>query len=230
MARADAPSRPQPIDGGGRRHPRREARPRLRPHVETASGMILPDDYLRAVADAIHEVGGLFVLDCIASGCVWVDMEETRRRRADLRPAKGLVQLSLVPASSMMNESALEQVPRHANRPASPADLGKWNTIMEAYLNGGHAYHATMPTDALRAFHSRDAGDQGDSASTRLAAAQWEQGNAVRKMLAERGIKSVARRRLRRAGRGRLLHRGSRGPGRQEVPRSGLSRSPPACR
>ena len=70
-------------------------------------------------------------------------------------------------------------------------DLAKWHSIMKAYENGGHAYHATMPTDALRGFRdvmleSRDYGFD------RLKAAQWELGNAVRAMLAEKGVVSVA--------------------------------------
>ncbi|MBO9670652.1 MAG: alanine--glyoxylate aminotransferase family protein [Sphingobium sp.] len=159
------------------------------PHVETASGMILPDDYIRAVADATHEVGGLFVLDCIASGCVWVDMEKSGVDVLISAPQKGW---SAPPCAGlvMMNETALEKC-RATKSTSFACDLAKWNTIMEAYLNGGHAYHATMPTDALRTFHAAMLETKA-LGFERLAAAQWEQGNAVRKMLAERGIKSVA--------------------------------------
>ncbi len=121
------------------------------PHVETASGMILPDDYVRAVADAAHEVGALFVLDCIASGAVWVDMAECAVDVLISAPQKGW---SAPPSAGlvMMNEAALERC-KAARSTSFAMDLNKWNTIMEAYLNGGHAYHATMPTDALRTFH-----------------------------------------------------------------------------
>ena len=159
------------------------------PHVETASGIILPDDYVRALADAVHEVGGLFVLDCVASGCVWVDMQKLGVDVLISAPQKGW---SASPCAGlvMLNEAALERC--KATKSTSFAmDLAKWNTIMEAYLNGGSAYHATMPTDALRQF--RDAAfETRDFGFEKAQAAQWEQGNAVRRMLAERQVKSVA--------------------------------------
>jgi len=185
----NAPFAPAPIDEVVARI--RVERPALlfAPHVETASGMILPDSYVRAVADAMHEVGGLFVLDCIASGCAWVDMTASGVDVLISAPQKGW---SAPPSAGlvMMNARALGAC-RAAKSTSFAIDLGKWLTIMEAYLNGGHAYHATMPTDALRALHasmleSRDIGFD------RLAAAQWEQGNAVRAMLAARGVHSVA--------------------------------------
>ncbi len=159
------------------------------PHVETASGMILPDAYLRAIADAVHEHGGLFVLDCIASGCVWVDMAATGVDVLLSAPQKGW---SSQPCAGlvMLNEAALERV-RASQSSSFAVDLGKWLTIMEAYLNGGHAYHATMPTDALRAFH-RAMEDTRAAGFETLRQAQWDQGNAVRAMLAARGVRSVA--------------------------------------
>jgi aspartate aminotransferase-like enzyme len=169
----------------------RAERPELlfAPHVETASGIILPDDYLRAVADAVHEVGGLFVLDCIASGCVWVDMENSGVDVLISAPQKGW---SAPPSAGlvMMNAAALEAC-RASKSTSFAADLGKWLTIMEAYLTGGHAYHATMPTDALRAFHGAMMETKAIGFET-LRAAQWEQGTAVRALLAARGISSVA--------------------------------------
>ena len=122
------------------------------PHVETASGMILPDDYVRAVADAAHEVGALFVLDCIASGAVWVDMKESGVDVLISAPQKGW---SSQPSAGlvMLNEAALERC-KAAQSTSFAMDLLKWNAIMAASLGGGHAYHATMPTDALRAFHA----------------------------------------------------------------------------
>jgi aspartate aminotransferase-like enzyme len=157
--------------------------------VETSSGMILPDDYIRAVAEAVHAHGGLFVLDCIASGTVWVDMKATGVDVLISAPQKGW---SAQPSAGlvMLNEAARDRA-KAATSTSFAVDLGKWLAIMEAYENGGHAYHATMPTDALRAFRdvmieTREIGFD------KLAEAQWEQGRRVRAALAARGIKSVA--------------------------------------
>lgn len=186
---ADAPFAPPPIDEVVARI--RADRPEVlfAPHVETASGIILPDDYVRALADAVHEVGGLFVLDCVASGCVWVDMAPAGVDILISAPQKGW---SAPPSAGlvMMRGTALERC-RAAKATSFSMDLGKWLGIMEAYLNGGHAYHATMPTDPLRVL--RDAMLETKAIGfDRLCAAQWEQGNAVRAMLAERGVRSVA--------------------------------------
>jgi aspartate aminotransferase-like enzyme len=185
----DAPFAPCPIEEVVERI--RQEKPDIvfAPHVETASGIILPDDYIRAVADAVHDHGGLFVLDCVASGCVWVDMAASGVDVLISAPQKGW---SAPPCAGlvMMGEAALERC-RASQSTSFAADLGKWLTIMEAYLGGGYAYHATMPTDALRIF-------RGSMLETRtigfdkLCAAQWEQGNVVRAMLAERGVRSVA--------------------------------------
>jgi len=159
------------------------------PHVETASGMILPDDYLKAVSAAMHEHGGLFVLDCIASGCAWVDMKSCGVDVLISAPQKGW---SASPSAGlvMMNDRAYDVV-KATQSTSFAVDLGKWLTIMEAYEAGGHAYHATLPTDALKAFRdtmieTREYGFE------KLQKAQWEQGNRVRDALAKRGIKSVA--------------------------------------
>jgi aspartate aminotransferase-like enzyme len=186
---ADAPFAPPPIDEVTARI--RLDRPEVlfAPHVETSAGMILPDAYLRALAEAVHEVGGLFVLDCIASGCAWVDMAATGVDVLISAPQKGW---SGPPCAGlvMMNAAALEAC-RAANSTSYAVDLGRWLAIMEAYLGGGHAYHGTMPTDALR--RARDAMLETRAAGfARLAAAQWEQGNAVRALLARRQIRSVA--------------------------------------
>ena len=159
------------------------------PHVETAAGMILPDAYVRALADAVHEGGGLFVLDCVASGCVWVDMEAAGVDVLISAPQKGW---SASPCAGlvMMQEAALDRC-RATKYTSYAADLGKWLTVMEAYLSGGQAYHATLPTDALRVL--RDAMVETKALGfERLCATQWEQGRAVRKMLADRGVQSVA--------------------------------------
>ncbi len=185
----DAPFAPAPLDEV--LEAIRTTRPDvvLAPHVETASGMILPDDYLRAVADATHAHGGLFVLDAIASGCVWVNMRETGVDVLISAPQKGW---SAPPSAGMvmLNERARDMA-RGGKSTSFALDLGKWLAIMEAYEAGGHAYHATMPTDALRALHGamREAREAGFDT---LAAAQWELGRKVRAELAARGIRPVA--------------------------------------
>ena len=185
----DAPFEPAPVDEVVARI--REARPGVvfAPHVETSSGMILPDAYIRAVAEAVHEVGGVFVLDCIASGCVWVDMKDLGVDVLISAPQKGW---SASPSAGlvMLSEAALARV--KARKSSSfAADLGKWLSIMEAYEAGGHAYHATMPTDALRAFRDVMV-ETKEIGFARLAEAQWAQGRKVRALLAARGIRSVA--------------------------------------
>ncbi|MFT5006685.1 MAG: aspartate aminotransferase-like enzyme, partial [Paracoccaceae bacterium] len=159
------------------------------PHVETSSGMILPDDYLKAVADATHDVGGLFVLDCIASGCAWVDMKATGVDVLISAPQKGW---SASPSAGlvMMNEAAKARV-EETTSTSFAIDLKKWLSIMQAYENGGHAYHATMPTDALKKFRDIML-ETKDYGFDKLRGAQWELGNRVRELLAVRGVKSVA--------------------------------------
>lgn len=159
------------------------------PHVETASGIILPDAYIREVAGAALEVGALFVLDCVASGAVWVDMAASGVDVLISAPQKGW---SAPPCAGlvMMNDTALERC-RAAQSTSFAMDLNKWLAIMEAYLGGGHAYHATMPTDALRAFH-KSMMETKAFGFDKACAAQWEQGDAVRALLAGRGVKSVA--------------------------------------
>ena len=159
------------------------------PHVETASGIILPDQYIKEVAAAVHERGGLFVLDCVASGCIWVDMADLGVDVLISAPQKGW---SAQPCAGlvMMNDAALEAC-KAAKSTSFAADLAKWTAIMEAYLSGGHAYHATMPTDALRVF--RDAINETIGFGLEKAReAQWQQGVEVRAMLAQRGVQSVA--------------------------------------
>ncbi|MBK9797400.1 MAG: alanine--glyoxylate aminotransferase family protein [Holophagaceae bacterium] len=117
------------------------------PHVETAAGIILPDGYLKAVAQATHAVGGLFVLDCVASGCMWVDMEAIGVDVIVTAPQKGW---SGTPCGAMvmLSEKAMG-VMEGTTSTSFACDLKKWSAIMDAYLKGGHAYHATMPTDSL---------------------------------------------------------------------------------
>ena len=158
-------------------------------HVETASGMLLPDDYLRAVADAVHAAGGLFVLDCIASGTLWVDMSEIGVDILISAPQKGW---SGPPCAGlvMLGESASSRLPATTSS-SFACDLKKWFDIMQAFENGGHAYHATMPTDALRKV--RDVMlETEDYGFEKVRDEQVELGARVRKLLQERGIKSVA--------------------------------------
>ena len=159
------------------------------PHVETASGMILPDDYLRSVAEAVHEVGGLFVLDCIASGAVWVNMRDTGVDVLISAPQKGW---SSSPACAMvmMSERARQAIDGTTSS-SFACDLKKWLQITESYENGSHAYHTTMPTDAL--VRLRDTMKETQALGfARMREAQWALGRAVRTLFESRGIPSVA--------------------------------------
>ena len=159
------------------------------PHVETAAGMILPDDYLRAVADAVHEVGGLFVLDCIASGAVWTDMRATGVDVLVSAPQKGWSG-SPCCAFVMLSDLARERIDGTTST-SFAADLKKWLQVMETYEAGSHVYHTTMPTDALT--RTRDAMlETRDAGFERLRAAQFELGTKVRALLARHGYPSVA--------------------------------------
>jgi aspartate aminotransferase-like enzyme len=169
----------------------RESKPDLvfAPHVETASGMMLPDAYLRAVADAVHAVGGMFVLDCIASGTVWVDMQATGVDVLISAPQKGW---SASPCCALVMLGALARERIDATTSTSFAcDLRKWLQIMETYENGGHAYHATMPTDSLSTL--RDVIKETEAYGfEKVKAEQVELGKRVRALLAGKGFKSVA--------------------------------------
>jgi aspartate aminotransferase-like enzyme len=159
------------------------------PHVETAAGMILPDDYLKAVADATHEVGGLFVLDCIASGAAWVDMGATGVDVIVSAPQKGWSG-SPCCAFVMLGERARQAIDGTTSS-SFACDLKKWLQIMETYESGAHAYHTTMPTDALT--KTRDVMLETEALGfERLRAQQWELGRKVRAMLERRGFRSVA--------------------------------------
>ena len=159
------------------------------PHVETASGMILPDDYIKAVTDAVHKVGGKFVLDCIASGTVWVDMKALGVDVLISAPQKGW-SASPCAALVMLNQDALNDLENTTSN-SFAADLKKWHSIMQAYENGGHAYHATMPTDALKQFRDTMM-ETKEYGFEKVKQEQIEVGKAVRAMLESKGIKSVA--------------------------------------
>jgi aspartate aminotransferase-like enzyme len=159
------------------------------PHVETASGMILPDDYMRGVADAVHAVGGLFVLDCVASGTIWVDMEKSGVDVLISAPQKGW---SASPCSALVMMSELARTRIDDTTSSSfAADLKKWMQIMEAYEGGGHAYHATMPTDAIVKFHA-SMKETEEYGFDKVRDEQQELGDKVRALLASHGFKSLA--------------------------------------
>jgi aspartate aminotransferase-like enzyme len=159
------------------------------PHVETASGMILPDDYLRAVGDAVHEVGGLFVLDCIASGAVWVDMKACGVDVLISAPQKGW---SSSPCCAMVVFSARARQAIEGTTSSSFAcDLKKWLQIMEAYEGGAHMYHATMPTDALTRLRETMVETRKDGFA-KVKAQQEDLGRKVRALFESRGFPSVA--------------------------------------
>ncbi|MCS5589144.1 MAG: aminotransferase class V-fold PLP-dependent enzyme [Candidatus Thioglobus sp.] len=159
------------------------------PHVETSSGIILPDDYIRSIAAAVHSVGGMFVLDCIASGAIWVDMKEcgvdvlisAPQKGWSASPAFGMVMLSS-DAAKKINET---------KSTSFSCDLLKWLQIMQAYENGGHAYHATMPTDAIK--HFRDTvNETAEFGFDNARKKQQELGDKVRALLEKNNITSVA--------------------------------------
>ena len=159
------------------------------PHVETASGIILPDDYLRTVAEAAHEVGALFVLDCVASGAMWVDMHATDVDVLISAPQKGWSG-SPCCAMVMLSERARQAIDGTQSSSFS-CDLKKWMQIAEGYEKGQHAYHTTMPTDAL--VQLRDVMlETRDYGFEKVRAEQVELGAKVRALLESRGLPSVA--------------------------------------
>jgi aspartate aminotransferase-like enzyme len=169
----------------------REARPDMvfAPHVETSAGLILPDSYITAMAAAAHEVGALMVLDCIASGAVWVDMAVTGVDVLISAPQKGW---SASPSAGlvMLSARAAERLEQTTSN-SFAIDLKKWRAMMASYEGGGFAYHATMPTDALVGFRDamRETHALGFDA---MKAAQWQLGQGVRALLAAKGVQSVA--------------------------------------
>jgi len=159
------------------------------PHVETASGIMLSDEYIQAVTEAVHSVGGLFVLDCVASGTLWVDMKKLGVDVLISAPQKGW-SASPCAALVMMNEAALAEMEKTTSS-SFACNLKQWHTIMAAYLNGGHAYHATMPTDALKKFRDTML-ETKEYGFDKVKQEQIDLGQAVRSMLESKGIKSVA--------------------------------------
>ena len=188
-AAADQQFSPAPLDDILDRI--RSERPRLvvSPHVETSAGLVMPDEYLKAIADAAHEVGALFVLDCVASGALWVDMKALGVDILITAPQKGWTSTPCA-GVVMMSDAALARLDE-TEADSFVLDLKKWHQIMKAYLSGGHAYHATMPTDGLAQFYDtlleiRDFGfDKAKDAQTEL-------GMSLRGIMAQRGYKSLA--------------------------------------
>ena len=158
-------------------------------HVETSAGIILPDDYLRAVAEAVHGAGGIFVLDAVASGAVWVDMADIGVDVLLSAPQKGW---SASPCAGLVMLGPEGRARAESSRSTTFAgDLAMWLKVMEAYVAGGQTYHATMPTDALKFFH--DAVVETREFGLELARErQWELGRRVRALLADHGFASVA--------------------------------------
>ncbi len=159
------------------------------PHVETSSGIILSDDYIKSLSEAVHSVGGLLVIDCIASGCVWLDMKALGIDVLISAPQKGW---SSTPGAGlvMLSDAAVKKVDSTESDSFS-IDLKQWLNIMRAYENGGHAYHATMPTDSLRQF--RDAVNEAKAIGfDKLCDAQWALGKRIREVLEAKGVESVA--------------------------------------
>ena len=159
------------------------------PHVETSAGMMLPDGYLKSVADAVHAVGGLFVLDCIASGAMWVDMKATGVDVLISAPQKGW---SSSPCCAMVMLSERARKAIDATQSTTFAmDLKKWLQIMETYESGGHAYHTTLPTDAL--VRLRDTMKETEAyGNDRVRQEQISLGRAVRDLTERHGFVSVA--------------------------------------
>ena len=159
------------------------------PHVETSAGIILPDDYIQTVAEAVHSVGGMFVLDCIASGAIWIDMEKLGVDILVSAPQKGW---SASPSFGMVMLSSNASKKIHETQSTSySCDLLKWLQIMQAYENGGHAYHATMPTDAIK--HFRDTiNETAEFGFDNARQRQQELGDRVRGLLSKYNFTSVA--------------------------------------
>jgi len=159
------------------------------PHVETSSGIILPDDYIRSIAAAVHSVGGMFVLDCIASGAIWIDMKDCGVDILISAPQKGW---SASPAFGMvmLSSDAAEKI-NETKSTSYSCDLLKWLQIMQAYESGGHAYHATMPTDAIK--HFRDTvNETAEFGFDNARKKQQELGDKVSALLEKNNITSVA--------------------------------------
>jgi aspartate aminotransferase-like enzyme len=188
-AESQSPWVPAPIDEVVAAISREKPAVVFAPHVETSAGMILPDDYLRAVAEAVHAVDGLFVLDCIASGAMWVDMQATGVDILISAPQKGWSS-SPCCAMVMLSERARAAIDKTQSTTFA-MDLRKWLQIMETYEGGGHAYHTTLPTDAL--VRLRETMKETEAYGwNNVRDEQVQLGQAVRDLLKRHGFASVA--------------------------------------
>ena len=186
---SEAPWVPHPIEAVESTIARERPAVVFAPHVETSAGMMLPDGYLKRVADAVHAVDGLLVLDCVASGAMWVDMKATGVDVLISAPQKGWSG-SPCCAMVMLSERARQTIDATTSS-SFAADLKKWLQVMETYEAGGHVYHTTMPTDALCRLRevmqeTRDYGFE------KVRQEQQILGDKVRRLLESRGCKSVA--------------------------------------
>ena len=186
---SQAPFAPPNIDEVSELIKKRKPHMVFAPHVETSSGIILPDDYIRSIAAAVHSVGGMFVLDCIASGAIWIDMKDCGVDILISAPQKGW---SASPAFGMvmLSSDAAEKI-NETKSTSYSCDLLKWLQIMQAYESGGHAYHATMPTDAIK--HFRDTvNETAEFGFDNARKKQQELGDKVSALLERNNITSVA--------------------------------------
>ena len=169
----------------------KSTKPRLvvSPHVETSAGLLMPDDYLTQIAEAAHEVGAIFVLDCVASGALWVDMAKIGVDVLITAPQKGWTSTPCA-GVVMLSEAAVARLDE-TQSDSFVLDLKKWHQIMSAYLNGGHAYHATMPTDGLSQFYDTLC-EVKSFGYDRAKQAQIELGSRLRLLMEQRGYKSLA--------------------------------------
>ena len=159
------------------------------PHVETSAGIMLPDEYLKGIANAVHAHGGIFVLDCVASGSAWVDMKSTGVDVLLTAPQKGWSS-SPCAAVVMLSKNAID-VMENTESSSFSCDLKKWFGIMNAYENNGHAYHATMPTDSLVKFENT-VKETEEFGFENAREQQNYIGSAIRELLEGKGFKSVA--------------------------------------
>ena len=169
----------------------KSTKPRLvvSPHVETSAGLLMPDDYLTQIAKAAHEVGAIFVLDCVASGALWVDMAKIGVDVLITAPQKGWTSTPCA-GVVMLSDAAVARLDE-TQSDSFVLDLKKWHQIMSAYLNGGHAYHATMPTDGLSQFYDTLC-EVKSFGYDKAKQAQIELGSRLRLLMEQRGYKSLA--------------------------------------
>lgn len=185
----EAPFTPTPIEDLVERINQEKPDVVFAPHVETSAGMMLPDDYIKQAADAVHAHGGLFVLDGVASGCMWIDMRTLGVDVFITAPQKGW---SSSPGTGvvMLSQRAID-VMADTKSTSFAVDLKKWHDIMQAYENGGHAYHATMPTEAIVRFREMMI-ETKEFGFDNAKSAQQELGTGIRSALEAKGFKSVA--------------------------------------